>query len=125
MADAGDSHLIEAASLALAIKERIEGGDLGPHVKWREWMLQNIPLKSSRLYELLRIGSAADPAAELARIRSENRNRQSKARNQRHDKIDKLTPEQRFHVGWAMGASASDLLFIRVHILKLMKNETT
>ena len=75
--NAADDQLIKAAKLMQQAKTLIEAGE-GNGLSWQDWVDQNIQLKRSRVYELLRLAKAEDPGAELERLREENCERQAR-----------------------------------------------
>lgn len=70
-----DDMTITAALLVHQARQRVKSGEAGPGVKWEAWAAKNIKLSKSRIRELLRIGDADDPDAELERIRGRTRER--------------------------------------------------
>jgi hypothetical protein len=69
-AENADDQTIRSAFLMRELRKRVEGGKLGPEVKWYEWALKNLDMRVSRLKELQRIAKAKEPRAELERLRN-------------------------------------------------------
>lgn len=92
-ANEGDEQLIALAKIVRELKQRVEAGEAGAGIKWMEWALKNIKLKSTRLYELNAIANADDPKKELDDLRRANRERQ-KERRERLKNGGEVDPER-------------------------------
>ena len=69
-----DRSMLEAARLLAEARRRVDADEV-PGVTWKDWAEENLSLSASRVKELLKIGTAVDPAAAL--------DRQRKATNER------------------------------------------
>ena len=98
-----DDHEIGAAMLAVDARRRVEAGEAGK-ISWSGWAREHIKLSSSRLSELLRIGQADDPRAELEKVRAQTRERVQKLRATRASQKSALEPERRNLIDWAKSA---------------------
>ena len=105
-AEKSDAHTIEAAKCLLELRGVIEAGEVG-EVTWYAWVEENVNLRKSRLYVLMRIAEAPDSRAEAVRQREMNARRQAKYRTGQVTLRD-LAPECREIIKWAKKASASD-----------------
>jgi len=115
-----DDMTITAALLVHEARQRVKSGEAGPGVKWEAWAAKNIKLSKSRVRELLRIGEADDPDAEMERIRGRTRERvhrhreksaerKTPLRNGARSADESLEPERRQLIEWATDASLEDV----------------
>ncbi len=79
-AEKSDDHTIEAAEQLRELRRLIEAGAVG-EVNWYAWVEENVNLRKSRLYVLMRIAEAPDSRAEAVRQREMNARRQSDSSN--------------------------------------------
>lgn len=77
-----DDRTIDAARMIHAARQRIDDGECGD-ISWGDWARDNIKLSESRIRELLRVGGADDPKAELEDIREQTRQRVQKHRDKK------------------------------------------
>ncbi len=105
-AEKSDDHTIEAANRLRELRGLIEAGAVG-EVNWYAWVEENVRLRKSRLYVLMRIAEAPDSRAEAVRQREMNARRQAKYRAGQAALSD-LAPECREIIKWARKASVSD-----------------
>ncbi len=105
-AEKSDDHTIEAANRLRELRGLIEAGAVG-EVNWYAWVEENVRLRKSRLYVLMRIAEAPDSRAEAVRQREMNARRQAKYRAGQATLSD-LAPECREIIKWAKKASVSD-----------------
>jgi hypothetical protein len=105
-AEKSDDHTIELAEHLRELRGLIEDGEVG-EVNWYAWVEENVNLRKSRLYVLMRIAEASDPRAEAVRQREMNVRHQTKYRAGQATLSD-LAPECREIIKWAKKASVSD-----------------
>ena len=77
LSKASDDKTLEAAKLLLQVRKMVDR----PDIKWMEWAHEHIDLADSRIYELMRIAEAKQPAKELERLRVQANERQKRFRN--------------------------------------------
>ncbi len=106
IAEKSDAHTIELAKHLRELRGLIEAGEVG-EVTWCAWVEENVNLRKSRLYVLMRIAEASDPRAEAVRQREMNAKRQAKYRAGRATLRD-LAPDCCEIIKWAKKASVSD-----------------
>ena len=69
-ANKADEHVIAAALRLRELRQRIEAGELGDEVAWKEWARANFrKISAARLYQLDAVGKADDPRTEFGRAR--------------------------------------------------------
>ncbi len=105
-AEKSDDHTIELGKHLHELRGLIEDGAVG-EVNWYAWVEENVRLRKSRLYVLMRIAEAPDSRAEAVRQREMNSRRQAKFRAGQATLSD-LAPECREIIKWAKKASVSD-----------------
>ena len=105
-AETSDDHTIETAKCLRELRRLIEAGKVG-EVNWYAWVKENVNLRKSQLYVLMRIAEAPDSRAEAVRQREMNARRQAKYRAGQAPLSD-LAPECREIIKWARKASVSD-----------------
>ncbi len=105
-AEKSDDHTIELGKHLHELRGLIEDGAVG-EVNWYAWVEENVRLRKSRLYVLMRIAEAPDSRAEAVRQREMNSRRQAKFRAGQATLSD-LPPECREIIKWARKASVSD-----------------
>ncbi len=105
-AEKSDDNTMEAAKRLRELRHRIEAGEVG-EVNWYAWVEENVNLRKSRLYVLMRIAEAPDSRAEAVRQREMNARRQANSRA-RQATLSVLAPECRKIIKWARKASVSD-----------------
>ncbi len=98
-----DDHTIELAKGLRELRGLIEAGAVG-EVNWCTWVGENVRLRKSRVYVLMRIAEASDPRAEALRQREMSARRQEKYRVGQATLSD-LAPECRAIIKWARKAS--------------------
>ena len=105
-AENSDDHTIELAEHLHELRDLIEASEVG-EVNWYAWVGENVRLRKSQIYVLMRIAEAPDPRAEAVHQREMNARRQAKYRAGQVTLRD-LAPECREIIKWARKASASD-----------------
>ncbi len=105
-AEKSDDHTIELAKHLRELRGLIEAGAVG-EVNWYAWVEENVRLRKSRLYVLMRIAEAPDSRAEAVRQREMNARHQAKYRAGQAILSD-LAPDCREIIKWAKKASVSD-----------------
>ncbi len=105
-AEKSDDHTIELGKHLCELRRLIVAGAVG-EVNWYAWVKENVRLRKSRLYVLLRIAEAPDSRAEAVRQREMNARRQTKYRAGQATLRD-LAPDCREIIQWAKKASVSD-----------------
>ncbi len=105
-AEKSDDHTIELGKHLHELRGLIEDGAVG-EVNWYAWASENVNLRKSQLYVLMRIAEATDSRAEAVRQREMNARRQAKYRAGQATLSD-LPPECREIIKWARKASVSD-----------------
>jgi hypothetical protein len=114
-----DAQILAAALLYREARRRVEAGEEGAGVKWMEWAVKNIKLKSSRLYELEKIADSDDPAAELDVVRASNRERQKRYREKATARENTSDPERVKLSKWAKDAPIDQVRSILTHVQRL------
>jgi len=107
---ADDATLVAAMALR-ELRKAIEAGAVGADVKWFAWARKNIRITEARLYRLQAIAEAADPNAELERIRKLDRERAKRyrERNRKNTSGITLQRERIELIRWAERAPLSDI----------------
>ncbi len=105
-AENSDDHTIELGKNLRELRRLIEDGKVGK-VNWYAWVEENVNLRKSRLYVLMRIAEAPDSRAEAVRQREMNARRQKNYRA-RQAPLRDLASECREIIKWAKKASVSD-----------------
>src|SRR5262245_33961427 len=112
-----DQKVLEAAALVVQCKKRFDRFEV--RATWRQWSQTALSFGQARLYELLRIGQAADPQTELELQRDERRQRQARysaARitvpNAPADLEPSLKPPQKRLIAWIKTASPQQVQFV-------------
>jgi len=105
-AEKSDDQTIETAKCLRELRRLIEAGKVG-EVNWYAWVEENVNLRKSQLYVLMRIAEAPDSRAEAVRQRAMNARRQAKYRAGQAPLSD-LAPECREIIKWARKAPVSD-----------------
>jgi hypothetical protein len=75
-----DRARIRAGQLLLALRERIEAGEVGPGVEWWDWYGANITRTRRDANKVMKLARAADPEAAAETERTEARDRMAKHR---------------------------------------------
>ena len=94
LASASDDLTLQAARKTAAVKARLRAGEAGEGVKWMAWMRMEIKLSESHIYQLIKIGEADNPAAELEEWRRAGRERkkeQRAAKKQQNEEKEEMT----------------------------------
>jgi|GEM_PF-6059884 len=111
-ANRSEQHLISAAMLIREARRRVEAGEAGD-VRWCEWAPKNIDLSMSRLRELQRIAAAADPAAEIDRLRQLTQKRVEKHRQKKAAERNSLEEDRESLIAWAKTAPIAEVRRMR------------
>ncbi len=105
-AENSDDHTIVLAKHLRELRRLIEAGAVG-EVNWYDWVKENVRLRKSQVYVLMRIAEAPNPRAEAVRQREMNARRQAKHRAGQATLSD-LAPECREIIEWAKKAPVPD-----------------
>ncbi len=105
-AENSDDQTIETAKCLRELRRLIQAGAVG-EVNWYAWVEENVRLRKSQLYVLMRIAEAPDSRAEAVRQREMNARHQAKHRAGQVTLRD-LAPQCREIIEWAKKASVSD-----------------
>lgn len=112
-ANRSEQHLISAAMLIREARRRVEAGEAGD-VRWCEWAPKNIDLSMSRLRELQSIAAAADPAAEIDRLRQLTQKRVEKHREKKKAaERNSLEEDRELLIAWAKTAPIAEVRRMR------------
>jgi hypothetical protein len=76
-----NDRVLERARKIWAARQLVDAGAAGPGATWKAWVTENLDLCPSRVRELLRVGRATDPAAELKELRQEKAASVAKAKS--------------------------------------------
>lgn len=101
---ASDDHVLKAALYFRELRRRIDSGEAGAGVDWRNWVRENSKLKPSRLRELMFIADSDDPVKALHAVREKTSVRVERHRQKKAADWAKLGPMRQRLISHIKGA---------------------